>query len=69
MQDDIQSFVIRIWHEAVDSEGKATVWRGSIEQVGSGGRFYFQDLQAAVGFIRKQGGIDGAPAGVDNRLV
>ena len=69
MRDDIQSFVIRIWHEAVDSEGNATAWRGSIEQVGSGDRFYFQDLQAAADFIRKQGGIDGGPAGVENRLV
>jgi len=56
VRDDIQSFVIRIWHEAVDSEGNATVWRGSVEHVGSGDRFYFQDLQAAADFIRKQGG-------------
>ena len=69
MQDNIQSFVIRIWPEAVDSEGKATAWRGSIEQVGRNQRLYFQDLQAAVDFIRQQGGIDDGAVAAENRLA
>lgn len=56
MENDTYSFVVRIWPEAVDSEGNVTVWRGSIDDVGNGERSYFDDLDSVVPFIRQQTG-------------
>ena len=58
MQGDTQSFVVRIWHEAVDNNGKVTAWRGSIDHVGSEKRLYFQDLQTIAEFIQSEAGIN-----------
>jgi hypothetical protein len=57
MHGNTNSFVVRIWHEAVDSEGKVTAWRGSIEHVGSARRLYFQDLDHLVTFIQDSAGV------------
>jgi hypothetical protein len=53
LENDTQSFVVRIWHEAVDAEGHVVVWRGSIDHVGSGKRLYFDELGGIVRFIRE----------------
>jgi hypothetical protein len=63
MQGDTFSFVVRIWHEAVDKHGNPVAWRGSIEQVGGSGRKYFQDLDGALDFIREEAGIDNETMG------
>jgi hypothetical protein len=57
MHGNTNSFVVRIWHEAVDSEGNVTTWRGSIEHVGSARRLYFQDLDQLVAFIEDHAGV------------
>ncbi len=54
MQGDTHSFVVRIWHEAVDGKGHIIAWRGSIDYVGSGQRLYFYDLDGIVRFIQEQ---------------
>ncbi len=58
MHGDTHSFVIRIWQEAMDSEGNITAWRGSIDHVGSGERLHFYDLDRVVHFIQQQVGLD-----------
>jgi hypothetical protein len=58
VQDDIQSFLVRVWPEGVDSEGNATVWRGSIDHVGSEKRLYFQELAMMLDFIQQEAGIN-----------
>ncbi len=53
LENDTQSFIIRVWYEAVDDEGHVTVLRGSIDHVGSGKRLYFHDLESITGFIQE----------------
>jgi hypothetical protein len=53
LENDTHSFVIRIWHEAVDDDGKVALWRGSIQHVASGQRQYFHDFASVVRFIQK----------------
>jgi hypothetical protein len=57
MREETQSFVVRIWREVVDGQGKTVVWRGSIDHVGANKRLYFADLDAVVRFIRQQAGM------------
>ncbi len=58
LQGDTYSFVVRIWHEALDSEGHITTWRGSIDQVGDDERLYFHDLEQIVQFIQERVGLE-----------
>jgi hypothetical protein len=62
VQKDTFSFVVRIWPEALDSDGNVIVWRGSIDDVGNGERSYFDDLNSVAPFIRKQIGWTGEVA-------
>jgi hypothetical protein len=55
---DTQAFIVRVWHEAEDDEGHLITWRGSIQHVGSDKRYYFQDLNGIVRFIREQTGMN-----------
>ncbi len=57
VQGDTQSFIIRIWHEAVSDDGRVLAWRGSIDHVGSSRRIYFQDMEQAIHFIAQEAGI------------
>ena len=54
MHSDTQSFIVRIWHEAVDGDGKVLAWRGSIDHVGNARRLHFQDLEEVVRFIAEE---------------
>jgi hypothetical protein len=58
VQGDTQAFIIRIWHEVLDDRGKIIAWRGSIEQVGSNRRLYFQHWDEMIRFLQEQTGID-----------
>jgi hypothetical protein len=58
LQGDTYSFVIRIWHEAIDGEGHITTWRGSIDYVGGDERAHFDDLNRIVQFIQQQVGLE-----------
>lgn len=57
MEGDTQSFVVRIWHEATDSEGKIVAWRGFVDHVGSAKRLYFYDLDKIARFIQQEAGL------------
>ena len=57
MEDDTHSFVVRIWHEAVDDEGQPTAWRGYVDDIGSGERFHFHDPSEIGNLIAQQIGL------------
>ncbi len=61
MRGDTQSFIVRIWHEVIDKEGRIVVWRGSIDHVGSDKRMYFNDLGAVARFIQERIGLPAKP--------
>jgi len=50
------SFIVRIWNDSVGN-GKS-VWRGSIEKVGSDRKIYFSHLDGVVRFIQDQIGYE-----------
>lgn len=54
MANDTHSFIVRIWCEALDDEGKDFDWRGSIDHVGTGTRRYFHDFINILRFIEDQ---------------
>lgn len=54
MEGDTDSFIVRIWHEAVDRAGNVLAWKGYIEQVGADRHLYFQDLDVMARFIQGQ---------------
>jgi hypothetical protein len=58
LNNDTQSFIVRIWHEAVAGDGKNTSWRGSILHVGSGKRIYFHNLDSIKRFVRERTGME-----------
>lgn len=53
VKGDIDSFIVRIWREAVDSAGDVVNWKGYIEHVDSENHLYFQDLGSIEEFIRR----------------
>ena len=57
MHGNNHSFVVRIWHEALDGEGNATIWRGWIHHVPSGQKQLVDDLDQVVHFIQEQAGL------------
>jgi hypothetical protein len=64
LNSDTQSFIVRIWHEAVAGDGKVTSWRGSILHVGSGKRIYFHNLDSIKRFVQERTGMEEGDAGV-----
>lgn len=58
MQSQNYSFVVRVWLEGSQSDGKLPLWRGSIERVGSDYRIYFSDPDEVTRFIQKQIGLE-----------
>lgn len=54
MEGDTDSFIVRIWREALDSAGNVLSWKGYIEQVGADRYLYFQDLDVMARFIQGQ---------------
>lgn len=51
---ETHSFIVRIWNAADVRDKDSAGWRGSIDEVGSGRRLYFYDLESIVRFIREQ---------------
>ena len=58
MRNNTHSFIVRIWYEAVDDQGNAVTWRGSVEHVGSGRRLHFQKLDEFIDFLQQEGGLN-----------
>ncbi|GAB4280622.1 MAG: hypothetical protein Kow0092_36230 [Deferrisomatales bacterium] len=46
-------FIVRLWREPREIEGAEPLWRGVIEEVRSGQRRYFDELEEIVGFIAR----------------
>ena len=63
------SFVVRVWLDGTYSDGKITIWRGSIEQVGSDRRIYFSDLDGITRIIQTQIGLEVPPSPTGLRLT
>jgi hypothetical protein len=56
LQNDQFSFIVHIWREAEDRENDISTWRGSIDDVSSNKRLYFNDLDGITRFIEEQVG-------------
>jgi hypothetical protein len=54
VEKETHSFIVRIWNAADAKTKDSAGWRGSIDEVGSGRRLYFYDLESIVRFIREQ---------------
>jgi hypothetical protein len=50
-EKDRQVFVVRLWREAREIEGRLPEWRGIIESVQTGKHRYLQNLDDIVAFI------------------
>jgi hypothetical protein len=61
---DLDSFIVRIWREAVDSAGAVIAWKGSIEHVDSDSYLYFQDLDLMARFVRDQCRLPSRPTSI-----
>jgi hypothetical protein len=51
LEDNTQVFIVRVWLERRELEGSAPQWRGVIQQVPSGERRYFRNLDDITAFI------------------
>lgn len=58
MQDNY-AFVVRIWQELRDEEGNWLAWRGSVHDVSTGERSYFDAPARLIAFIEDRVGISG----------
>jgi len=56
---DNYSFVVRIWQELRDDEGNWLAWRGSVHDVSSGERSYFDEPASLIAFIEDRVGVSG----------
>ncbi|HNV83017.1 MAG TPA: hypothetical protein PLF92_00920 [Arenimonas sp.] len=52
LEDRTASFIVRVWLESGSDAASAREWRGVIEQVGSGKKIYFRELNAIVEFMK-----------------
>jgi hypothetical protein len=52
LESDTQVFIIRIWFERREMQGALPKWRGVVEHLGTGQRFYLEDLAEIAAFIR-----------------
>ena len=44
LRNRTQVFILRIWQEPREIEGKQAEWRGVIEHIATGTRYFFNDL-------------------------
>jgi hypothetical protein len=49
----VHSFIVKLWLEDDDGEGKRTAWHGYITHVPTGARRYLQNLSDVTEFIRQ----------------
>ena len=55
---DTYAFIIRLWPENADEEGRVLTWRGYIDQVGKQERLYFCNLDGIVRYIEEHTGMN-----------
>ena len=51
-EDRSAAFIVRVWCESGEVPGAVRAWRGSIEQVDSGERSFFTELDAVIAFMK-----------------
>ncbi len=51
VQENMHSFVVRLWLEPREMEGEDPEWRGRIEHVGTGRRRYLGETEEILDFI------------------
>lgn len=49
----VHSFIVKLWLEGDDSQGKGTAWHGHITHVPTGARRYLQSLSDVTEFIKQ----------------
>jgi hypothetical protein len=49
----VHSFIVKLWLEVDDGEGKRTAWHGYITHVPTGARRYLQSLSDVTEFIKQ----------------
>ncbi len=54
MEDNSDSFIVRIWREAVDATGSVAAWKGFITHVGTDQHRHFHDLDVIAQFIQDE---------------
>ena len=56
------AFVVKVWEERRDIDGAAPTWRGSLDDVQSGDRVYFDTLAELCDQLRLHTGLERAAA-------
>jgi hypothetical protein len=54
LDERTHAFVVRLWEERREDPGAERQWRGSIEEVRSGARFYFVNLVQLCDLLRER---------------
>ena len=47
-------FVVKVWNEARDVPDASVIWRGSVENVATGGIKYFQSIAELASYLAEQ---------------
>ena len=50
----ISVIILRLWREAREPEDSPAIWRGEVEMVGSGERYYVKNLDEIMLLIHQQ---------------
>jgi hypothetical protein len=57
INEQSHAFVVKIWHERRDIAGAKPVWRGSVDDVQSGSRLYFDSLGVLCSYLTRHAGL------------
>jgi hypothetical protein len=68
MDERSYAFVVKLWEERRDIAGAEPAWRGSVEDVRTGARFYFVNLIELSDYLEQQSGMIHQPVPWWNRL-
>lgn len=63
------TFVIKIWWERRDIAGVAPTWRGSVEDIQTGQRVYFQSSAALCRYLEHRSYVPVTPPRLLDRLI
>jgi hypothetical protein len=57
ISEQSHAFVVKIWHERRDIAGATPIWRGSVDDVQSGSRLYFDSLGVLCSYLTRRAGL------------
>jgi hypothetical protein len=69
LDERTHTYVVRIWEERRDIVGMQPTWRGSLDDVRTGGRTYFATLGELMNYLRLRTGMTVSPARARRRLI